>query len=139
MTRIRQILQHHRLRHTQSRADILGIFLDQGAALSEREIEAAMSAPCDRVTIYRTLSTFLERGIIHKVLDNAGAMRYALCSSHCQEGPQHQHDHVHFKCLQCGQTICLEEVPIPAVQLPPGFQLREVNMLLEGVCANCKT
>jgi Fur family transcriptional regulator, ferric uptake regulator len=138
MESIRQILQHSQLRHTQSRSDILEVFIDSGVALSEREIEDAMQAPCDRVTIYRTLSTFLEKGIIHKVLDDAGAMKYALCLSECQDEDQHRHDHVHFKCLVCGRTVCLDQVPVPAVQLPSGYQLAEVNMLLEGTCPACK-
>lgn len=138
MTQIRHILEQHQLRRTQSRADILAIFLNRTSALSEREIETAMTSPCDRVTIYRTLSTFLEKGIIHKVLDDAGAMRYALCSPECQAHGSHQHDHVHFKCVYCGQTLCLDDTPIPAVQLPPGYRLQEVNMLLEGTCPRCR-
>jgi len=137
MESIRQILQQSQLRQTQSRSDILGVFFDRGVALSEREIEDAMSEPCDRVTIYRTLSTFLEKGIIHKVLDDAGAMKYALCPSECQDRAQHRHDHVHFKCIACGRTVCLDQVPIPSVSLPEGYQLSEVNMLLEGTCPAC--
>jgi Fur family ferric uptake transcriptional regulator len=137
MEAIRDILHQSQLRQTQSRTDILAVFLDRQAAMSEREIELAMTAPCDRVTIYRTLSTFLEKGIIHKVLDDVGAMKYALCPAGCEERSDHRHDHVHFKCIRCGKTICLEQVPVPAVSLPSGYQLAEVNMLLEGTCPAC--
>ncbi len=137
MEPIQQILHQSQLRQTQSRSDILGVFIDHGVALSEREIEDAMHTPCDRVTIYRTLSTFLEKGIIHKVLDDAGAMKYALCSAECQNHAPHRHDHVHFKCTACGRTVCLDQVPIPPVPLPQGYQLSEVNMLLEGTCPAC--
>lgn len=138
MDPIRNILHQSQLRQTQNRAEILEIFLARGVALSEREIETAMVAPCDRVTIYRTLSTFLEKGIIHKVLDDAGAMKYALCPAGCHAEQAHRHDHVHFKCLRCGQTICLDEVPVPPVALPQGYDLTEVNMLLEGTCPTCR-
>ncbi len=132
-----EILKQHQLRLTQSRQDILDVFLAQGIALSERELEDSVGVNCDRVTIYRTLSTFMDRGILHKVLDDTGSVKYALCPSDCHGGEVHRHDHVHFKCRDCGQTICLDEVPIPAVNLPKGFQLQEVNMLLEGTCTKC--
>ncbi|MEM7655124.1 MAG: Fur family transcriptional regulator [Bacteroidota bacterium] len=132
------ILRQNQLRSTESRLAILKIFDSQSAALTERELEQSLGRTCDRVTIYRTLSTFLEKGILHKVLDDSGSMRYALCVSHCKEGVTHPHDHVHFKCTICGQTTCIEQVPIPEVQLPEGFQLKEVNVLLTGNCPKCQ-
>lgn len=130
------ILTTKSLRRTTTRLDILSIFLRTETALSEPELEKEMKGACDRVTIYRTLSTFLKKGILHKVLDGTGAMRYALCAPECTSD-DHKHDHVHFRCGECGKTICVEEVRIPPVQLPEGFQLTNVNMLLEGTCPNC--
>lgn len=137
MANISQLLKNHSLRLTTSRSEILQVMLEDGSAMSQREIEVAMTGDCDRVTIYRTLSTFLEKGIIHKVLDDTGAMKYALCPETCQEDHSHHHDHVHFKCEKCGTTSCIDQVQIPVVDLPNGYVLREVNMLLEGVCAKC--
>ena len=91
----------------------------------------------DRVTVYRTLKSFLERGVIHKVLDDGGALKYALCNEHCQE-EAHHHDHVHFKCTQCGETNCLEEVEVPGVKLPKGYISEEVNLLIRGTCQKCQ-
>ncbi|MEL7530668.1 MAG: transcriptional repressor [Bacteroidota bacterium] len=138
MQQFEQILSDKSLRRTQTRSDILSIFLQRDAALSEPELEKAMQGRCDRVTIYRTLSTFLDKGILHKVLDDTGAMRYALCAEDCHGEHEHQHDHVHFKCEECGKTICVDEVRIPSVKLPEGYQLSGVNMLLQGTCPNCK-
>ena len=132
------ILKRHHLRFTQSRAAILDIFVKREIALSERDIEQAMAQRCDRVTIYRTLSSFLDHGLVHRVLDDSGAMKYALCASDCQGGEGHVHDHVHFKCIRCGKTNCLDQVPVPAVILPEGYSLQEVNMLLQGLCPECR-
>jgi Fur family ferric uptake transcriptional regulator len=90
----------------------------------------------DRVTVYRTLKTFLDKGMIHKVLDDGGALKYALC--HYCQGENHQHDHVHFKCAVCGETSCLDDVYVPRVNLPEGYQVAEVNLLVQGVCARCR-
>ncbi|RMG72651.1 MAG: transcriptional repressor [Bacteroidetes bacterium] len=132
------ILRRHDLRRTSNRTAILDVFVAQEVALSEREIEEAMSQTCDRVTIYRTLNSFLERGVIHRVLDDSGVMKYALCAADCAHHEAHYHDHVHFKCRMCGQTTCIEQVQIPKVILPEGFALEEVNMLLQGVCPECR-
>jgi len=132
----KEILQTNNLRNTASRAAILSIFSQRDVALSEPDIEESLTIPCDRVTIYRTLTTFLEKGIIHKVLDDTGVMKYALCSESCQNG-DHQHDHVHFKCSHCGHTICIEGVSIPAIPLPQGYEMNEVNVLIQGVCEKC--
>jgi Fur family ferric uptake transcriptional regulator len=132
---IRDILKNHNLRTTSCREDILETFLNKEVALSHGDLESKIGDRFDRVTIYRTLKTFLEKGIIHKVLDDEG-MRYALCKERCSEH-NHQHDHVHFKCNECGQTNCLENLHVPAVQLPEGYRAQEVNLLIQGLCAAC--
>ncbi|MCU0446917.1 MAG: transcriptional repressor [Microscillaceae bacterium] len=131
-----KILQTYKLRNTDCRAEILDIFLNKSFALSNADIEEKISKAFDRVTVYRTLRTFLTKGIIHKVLDDSGNPKYALCKDHCNQS-EHHHQHVHFKCNQCGQTNCLEEVEIPAIQLPQGYLSLESNLLINGVCVNC--
>ena len=130
------LLKQHGIRQTRSRLDILGQFASREHALSQPDLEKALGASYDRVTIYRTLTLYLKKGLLHQVLDDTGAMKYALCKSVCGID-NHHHDHVHFKCDQCGQTMCLNEVHIPAISLPNGFRVREKNLLMTGVCGNC--
>ncbi|GAB3174483.1 Fur family transcriptional regulator [Telluribacter humicola] len=132
---IRNTLKDYNLRSTSCREDILGTFLNKEVALSHGDIEDSLGERFDRVTIYRTLKTFLEKGLIHKVLDDEG-IRYALCKDNCSE-QDHHHDHIHFKCVECGQTNCLANVHIPSVQLPDGYQASEVNLLIQGRCPAC--
>lgn len=130
-----RLLKSFRLRSTPARQEVLHLFLRKDYALSHSDIEREIADDIDRVTVYRTLKTFTDRGLIHKVLDDGGSLKYALCSEACS-ATHHRHDHVHFKCTHCGQTICLE-VDIPTVKLPQGFQAREVNVLIQGSCRNC--
>jgi Fur family transcriptional regulator, ferric uptake regulator len=130
-----RLLKSFRLRSTPTRQEILHLFLKKDYALSHGDIESEIAEDIDRVTVYRTLKTFSDRGLIHKVLDDGGGLKYALCSEACS-ATQHRHEHVHFKCTQCGQTNCLE-VEIPAVKLPKGYQPKEVNVLIQGTCQNC--
>jgi len=132
-----QILKDFQLRTTSSRTDILRLFLRQGYALSYTDIEREVAAEYDRVTVYRTLKTFLDKGLVHKVLDNEGGLKYALCKEHCSSAAHH-HEHVHFKCTRCGHTECLEDMQIPGVQLPGGYQVSELNLLIQGICPKCQ-
>ncbi len=133
----RQILKDYDLRTTLSRSAILRLFLNNSFALSYADIEQEFTTVFDRVTVYRTLKTFLDKGVIHKVLDDQGGLKYALCSVLCTTR-EHHHEHVHFKCTKCGQTSCLDDVIIPIVNLPKGFVAGEVNLLIQGTCDRCQ-
>lgn len=129
------LLKDFKLRSTPTRQEILLLFLQKDYALSHSDIENEISSSLDRVTVYRTLKTFLDKGLIHKVLDDEGSLKYALCSAACGQAGHH-HDHVHFKCLTCGQTNCLQ-IDVPAVKLPKGYKPKEVNLLIQGICEHC--
>jgi Fur family transcriptional regulator, ferric uptake regulator len=130
-----QLLKDFRLRATPNRQAILHLFLQKDYALSHGDIESEIDDSLDRVTVYRTLKTFLDKGLIHKVLDDQGSLKYALCNEPCTTRGHH-HDHVHFKCTQCGQTNCLD-IEVPQVKLPKGYKMKEVNLLIQGICEHC--
>lgn len=131
-----KILQDFDLRKTNSRTAILSLFLKKPFALSYSDLEEQIANDYDRVTVYRTLKTFVDRGVVHKVLDDGGSLKYALCTDLCSSSVHH-HEHVHFKCSVCGETSCLDQVNIPQVELPLGYQVREINLLIQGKCQKC--
>lgn len=131
-----EILKKHGLRVTGSRVAVLGSFLQKNAALSHSDLEVELGNTFDRVTLYRTLKTFLEYDLIHKVLDDSGAAKFALCN-HQHHGDVHDHEHVHFKCEECGKIICLDHIGLPKINLPEGFIKKETNLLVQGICQNC--
>lgn len=128
------ILQRHKLRITECRQVIIQEFLDKQVALAHSDLEENLNSQFDRVTIYRTLKTFVDKDVIHKVLDDSGATKYALCS-HDEE--DHNHEHVHFKCEVCGETTCLESITLPSIKLPNNFKKKEMNLLVQGICNKC--
>jgi Fur family ferric uptake transcriptional regulator len=130
-----RLLKDFKLRSTPTRQEILHLFLKKDYALSHGDIENEIADDLDRVTVYRTLKTFSDKGLIHKVLDDEGSLKYALCTEACS-AVEHRHEHVHFKCTRCGQTNCLK-VDIPLVKLPKGYKPKEVNLLIQGTCQNC--
>ncbi len=136
-TQIDELLKANNLSVTGSRKKILELFFASNGALAHGDIDKNTGEKFDRVTVYRTLQTFLEKGIIHTIPTDDNSIRYALCKDACTEG--HHHDnHVHFLCSTCGKTICLDDVLIPSVRLPKGFLAEENQMIVKGVCKDCK-
>ena len=133
-----EILKKNGLRLTNSRSAIINVFCTSNTAIGHAELEDALiEDEFDRVTIYRTINTFLDKGIIHKVMDGSGVGKFALCSAKCDEH-QHHDDHIHFNCLKCGTTTCMEELLVPQIKLPKGYEVKEANVLLKGICAKCQ-
>lgn len=131
-----RLLNSHKLRKTIIREEVLCLFLSKDNALAHGEVEELFEGRFDRVTIYRTLKTFEEKGLIHRVIDDGAVVKYASCAADCDEH-EHHDNHVHFKCAQCQQTFCLHDLPIEKFNLPDGFQATDYQLLITGVCQQC--
>ena len=137
MNNIPDILKRNNLSITDGRMKILELFYNSDGALAHADIEKKTGLAVDRVTVYRTLQTFVEKGIIHQVPTTDNSILYALCKHNCEKG--HHHDnHVHFVCNQCEATVCLDEVTVPAVKLPVGFRPIQAAMIVTKNSKNCK-
>lgn len=134
--RFKDILTRHNLRKTEARKEILRLLFKEGVAVSHADLETALINKTDRVTIYRTLSAFEEKGVIHRVIDGSGVYKYALCHTDCDE-KGHYDEHVHFNCTQCGNTYCIENATIPEVRIPGNFKPRNFHLFAEGICDTC--
>ncbi len=132
-----KLLKHNNLSVTGSRKKILQLFLEQTGALAHGDIEKRAGEKFDRVTVYRTLQTFVDKGIIHTIPTADNSIRYALCKDECSEGHHHDH-HIHFVCNSCHNTYCLDDVVTPEIKLPKGYAAEQVEVVVEGVCKNCQ-
>jgi Fur family ferric uptake transcriptional regulator len=133
---VSDILKRNQLSVTESRLKILELFRNNNGALAHADIEKRTGEHFDRVTIYRTLQTFVEKGIVHTIPTSDNSVLYALCKDECSEG--HHHDnHVHFICDDCGTTYCLENITIPALNLPNGFVVKRTDVIASGICDGC--
>jgi Fur family ferric uptake transcriptional regulator len=129
-------LRSRNIKPTAMRELVLDVLSRQTAAIGLPELEEHFEK-ADRTTLYRTLKTFEEKKLIHKIDDGTGTVKYALCSETCECEPDDLH--VHFLCEKCEKTYCLYNIPVPTINLPPGFQLDGVNMVVNGICSNCRT
>jgi Fur family ferric uptake transcriptional regulator len=131
-----EMLKKNQLSVTDSRKKILELFMRTDGALAHADIEHHSGTEFDRVTIYRTLQTFVDKGIIHAIPTADNSVRYALCKDECSAGHHHD-DHVHFLCDDCGTTYCLDHVTVPPVQLPNGFRATQTDVVVSGKCMKC--
>lgn len=123
------------IKPTSMRLLVLEHLLKQTAAISLGNLEREFQHS-DRVTLYRTLKTFEEKGLIHNINDGAEATKYALCEAECKEGA-HYDLHIHFYCTSCKGLLCLPKGQVPDVKLPDHFQLQEISLVARGICDKC--
>lgn len=128
-------LDSRNIKPTAMRQLVFKVLAERKAAISLPELEKTFEK-ADKSTLYRTLKTFEESKIIHKIDDGTGAVKYALCHEACECEPEDLH--VHFICSHCKNTYCLNEIPIPEINLPVDFTLESVNMVVKGICMNCQ-
>lgn len=127
---LESILKRRGLRITDCRLDVLDFFIVTDYAISTRELEDNFGQ-YDRV-LYRTLNSFVENGVIHSIPDDSGFARYGVCHETCSP-KDHQHNHVHFKCLDCGSIECIQDYPTPEVKLS-GYSVASSELILNRKC-----
>ena len=128
-------MQEHGIKATANRILILRALIQAGRPLSMTEIETALES-VDKSIISRNLAVFRERRLLHVLSDEDG-VRYEVC--HCAEEEEDSDRHVHFHCEVCGKTFCLEQIPVPAVDFPAGFEVHNANYMAQGVCPDCRS
>ena len=128
-------LKSKNIKPTTMRQLVLQVLTEQKSAISLPELEQKFEK-ADKSTLFRTLKKFQENKLIHSIDDGSGSVKYALCQEACECQPEDLH--VHFLCSNCNQTFCLNNIPVPTINLPNRFSLESVNMVVKGICSNCK-
>ena len=131
-----QLLDKHDLKKTKARIGVLEILNSRETAVSQPLLEDILGKGVDRVTLYRVLKTFEEKGIIHKIIDLNGTANYAICGTACEDN-EHHDEHLHFNCTVCYSVYCLDKFKVPKVIIPEGFTAGSVNIIMYGICDSC--
>lgn len=130
---IKDKLEQKNTKPTSMRILVYDFLSSQQVALSLTEIEANFGN-ADRITLYRTLKTFEEKGIVHSIQEN-NTSKYMLCNDDCDE-ETHKDWHLHFYCRICKRTTCKENVIFPN-QLDAQFRIDEIKFFAKGICESC--
>lgn len=135
MNGIEEFLAANNIRPTAMRILVFKLLAAKDIAISLADVELAFEKS-ERTTLYRTLKTFEEKGIVHQVDDGTGVTKYALCEAgcNCEIGTDL---HLHFHCNSCGETQCLTDRKIPVVNLPKGYTATDANLVVKGECNKC--
>ena len=135
MDAVEKILAHKQVRPTAMRLLVYKFLAAKERAVTLTDIENAF-VKSDRTTLYRTIKTFSENGIVHQIEDGTGVAKFALCEDGCNCDIENDL-HLHFHCNVCNQTQCLTDRKIPQIKLPAGYKAIDVNLVVKGVCNTC--
>ncbi len=125
------------LRPTPVRFAVLKFLLNRNRPCSHQEIlENSAVAQFNRVTVYRTLESFLSSNIVHRVQGHDGVWRF--CSNFSQENSAGcSGNHLHFSCLECSQIFCLPEIKLPWIDAPKDHEIYSKQLVVYGRCKDC--
>lgn len=123
-------------RNTIAKSKILEYVQNSNEAVAHSDIQQSLKGVCDRVTIYRVLDRLLSEGLVHKIVDIDGVVKYAACHT-CEDEHHHHHNHIHFSCEKCKKVTCLDAI-MPQFILPKDYKLNSVNFTVSGFCPQCK-
>ncbi len=99
----------------------------------------------DRVTVYRTLNTLVDKGLAHKVDPGDRVFRFSLTDHARCEGEKHVHEHPHFVCDSCGTVECMEGTEVVVKSAPAHAEsaaparrkVKPDGVVLHGTCETC--
>lgn len=128
------LMQQHDVRPTANRIIVAKTLAEECRPLSMSELEDRIGS-IDKSGIFRALTLFKEQHLVH-VLEDAEGCRYELC--HSLNHQENNDMHVHFHCEHCGQTLCLEDIPIPEIVLPEDYEMQSASFVVKGLCPKCK-
>ena len=128
------LLESHHVKPTANRIVVVRALAAASRPLLLSELEAKIGT-IDKSGIFRTLTVFKENHLVHLVEDGCQGVRYELCHSH--HADEDDDMHVHFHCEQCHRTFCLDNTPIPTIDLPEGYRMSSANYVVKGICPEC--
>lgn len=130
----RKTLKAAKLYCTEVRIATLRLLTKADKPLSQKQIARRLGKKSfDKVTIYRTLESLLNVGLVHKAFIEKRSWHYELANN-CTASQCHPH----FTCTRCGNTHCLMEISLPMAKSPyKGFVIQRQQVRLEGLCPAC--
>ena len=107
--------------------------------LSLSEIESVLY-PADRVTIYRTLQTFVRKGLVHSVDTLHSGSVYGLCHDDCN-AEKHNDEHPHFICENCKAITCTDDFAytLHKKATASAYEVHKIELTIKGLCPNCSS
>ena len=128
-------LKEHNIRPTSVRLLVYKKIKELDHTFSLSDLEKHFDS-VGKSSLFRTLTVFEEKGLLHSMEDGSGQRKYCFCSG-C-----HHHatcNHIHFYCRVCGKNYCLKNVTIPVIPIPEGYIREDSDYIVKGVCSHCSS
>jgi len=127
------ILRQHDFKVTLPRVKLLEILDGSGEPLSAFDIHKVLSKHgTDLATIYRSLSKFVDAGLLNKIDFGDEFSRYELATN------EHYH---HFICNECGKVIkihqCNFDILAKEIERESGHKMLSHEIIFRGLCSEC--
>ncbi len=129
------LMNQHGIRPTANRLIVIKALSDETRPQSLAELEERL-VTLDKSSIFRTLTLFREKHLVHAIENGNNTVVYELCLSHDHDTDDDAH--VHFFCERCQNTFCLHDINIPPVTLPEGYSMATATYLIKGLCPDCR-
>jgi Fur family ferric uptake transcriptional regulator len=132
-----KVLENNNIKPTPMRMLVLEQLMLQQRNLSLSDMENLLY-PSDRITIYRTLQTFIKHGLVHSIDTITNGSIYALCSEDCNSDLHIDH-HPHFFCELCKQITCNNDLSytIQSTTNSPQYKINKIEITIKGICPAC--
>ena len=101
---MKDLLKNKKISQTPFRTRVLDILNSHKNAIPLSMIENELSS-YNRVTLYRTIKSFIEKGLIHEILISGEDSKYAISKN---DKSTISKQHIHFKCEKCDALFCSE-------------------------------
>lgn len=133
--RLQEQLRKAGLRRTKAREWILSTLLEANRPLTHQQIsEELIACGLDKVTVYRTLNTLNEAGLVHAVQGIGGTLLFCGNPDNSVRCPG---DHPHFQCRRCGVMQCIGAQELPRIIMTAGAQVETKQLVAFGLCPVC--
>jgi Fur family ferric uptake transcriptional regulator len=130
-----KLLKAASVRATSARIAVLSHLLKKSCPVSHGDLwKKKRIRSFNRVTVYRTLLTLQERGIVHAVQGTDGVWRFC---AHDPEQAGCPGNHPHFICTRCRRMYCLLGQRMPFVEVPEGTEVKAKQLVVYGYCPEC--
>ena len=134
---LKALLRKSGLRSTSARLAVLAHLQRARTPISHAELaKDLVPTGLDRATVYRNLMDLAESGLVARAELGDHVWRYEIK----REGHDHNAEHPHFVCIDCGEVTCLTDVDV-AISPAPGTKKSTIagltEVLLKGHCGKC--
>lgn len=129
---LQTILKNFKLKVTPARVSVLSACVHASSPQTVAEVAIAVSDHIHLSTIYRTLESFVELGILTRIDFQEGYFRYEYVHDH----------HHHIVCESCGKISEIQDQSLESLanelSEKAGFTLLKHNIELFGHCHKCQ-